>query len=236
MPMTRSEITQRADARRNREKLLVAAATSCSRPSGTDVSLDAVAKRAGVGIGTLYRHFPTRDALVEAAYRAEVDAPVRGRRGAARRAPARRRAGRVDGPLRRLRGGQEGHEGRAAVVVAGGSDLFAETRGQIVAAIAVAARRGRRGGHAARRRDRRGRLAGDGRRSGRSTTRSRSARLLRLLMDGLRHTAGLMTRRPDHRLGDEGGPHPGALQRPGLDLRAQARRHPLHRDPRRRRR
>ena len=41
--------------------------------------------------------------------------------------------------------------------------------------------------------------------------------------------------RPHHRLGDEGGAHPGALQRPGLDLRAQARRHPLHRDPRRRR-
>ena len=65
------ETSKRADARRNREKLLVAAGELFATV-GTDVSLDAVAKRAGVGIGTLYRHFPTRDALVEAAYRAEV--------------------------------------------------------------------------------------------------------------------------------------------------------------------
>jgi AcrR family transcriptional regulator len=61
----------RADARRNREHLLVAA-TELFAETGTDVSLEAVAKRAGVGIGTLYRHFPTRDALVEAAYSNEV--------------------------------------------------------------------------------------------------------------------------------------------------------------------
>jgi len=59
----------RADAARNREKLLHAAAEVL--PSGG--SFEAVAKRAGVGIGTLYRHFPTREALVEATYRAEVD-------------------------------------------------------------------------------------------------------------------------------------------------------------------
>ena len=79
------------------------------------MSLDAVARRAGVGIGTLYRHFPTRDALVEAAYRSEV-AQLCGRgRRAARDAPARRRAGRVDGPLRRLRGGQA-RDARGAAV------------------------------------------------------------------------------------------------------------------------
>jgi AcrR family transcriptional regulator len=39
---------------------------------GADVSLDEIARRAGVGIGTLYRHFPTRDAIVEAVYRREV--------------------------------------------------------------------------------------------------------------------------------------------------------------------
>jgi AcrR family transcriptional regulator len=62
----------RADARRNREKLL-AAAVAAFADSGTDASLEAIARRAGVGIGTLYRHFPTRDALVEAAYRNEVE-------------------------------------------------------------------------------------------------------------------------------------------------------------------
>jgi AcrR family transcriptional regulator len=63
----------RADARRNREKLL-AAATEAFAEQGEDVALEAVAARAGVGIGTLYRHFPSRDALVVAAYRNEVDA------------------------------------------------------------------------------------------------------------------------------------------------------------------
>jgi AcrR family transcriptional regulator len=61
----------RADAQRNRERLLDAAVRAFSH-DGTDVTLDAIAKDAGVGIGTLYRHFPTREALVEAAYRNEL--------------------------------------------------------------------------------------------------------------------------------------------------------------------
>jgi hypothetical protein len=55
----------RADARRNRERLLQAAKT-VFRAGGPEASLEAVARRAGVGIGTLYRHFPTREALFEA--------------------------------------------------------------------------------------------------------------------------------------------------------------------------
>ena len=70
--MTTIDKTMRADARRNREKLLKAAAALFAA-EGTDVSLEAVAKRAGVGIGTLYRHFPTRDALIAETYRNEVD-------------------------------------------------------------------------------------------------------------------------------------------------------------------
>jgi AcrR family transcriptional regulator len=61
----------RADAVRNRERVLEAAKTVFSA-GGPDASLEAVAKRAGVGIGTLYRHFPTREALFEAVYRREV--------------------------------------------------------------------------------------------------------------------------------------------------------------------
>ena len=61
----------RADAQRNRERLLDAAVRAFSH-EGADVTLDAIAKDAGVGIGTLYRHFPTREALVEAAYRNEL--------------------------------------------------------------------------------------------------------------------------------------------------------------------
>ncbi|MCK2237622.1 MULTISPECIES: TetR/AcrR family transcriptional regulator [unclassified Crossiella] len=61
----------RADAQRNREKLLKCAVRLFSE-RGPEVALDAVAKEAGVGIGTLYRHFPTREALIEAAYRNEL--------------------------------------------------------------------------------------------------------------------------------------------------------------------
>jgi AcrR family transcriptional regulator len=62
----------RADARRNREKLLAVAVEMLSH-TDSEVPLEAMAKRAGVGIGTLYRHFPTRADLVEAVYRQEVD-------------------------------------------------------------------------------------------------------------------------------------------------------------------
>jgi AcrR family transcriptional regulator len=61
----------RADAERNRDRLLLAAKSAFSR-DGAGVSLDEIARSAGVGIGTLYRHFPTREAIVEAVYRREV--------------------------------------------------------------------------------------------------------------------------------------------------------------------
>ena len=61
----------RADARRNREGLLEAAKTAFAEV-GAEASLEEIARRAGLGIGTLYRHFPTRDAVVEAVYRREV--------------------------------------------------------------------------------------------------------------------------------------------------------------------
>jgi AcrR family transcriptional regulator len=61
----------RADAVRNRERVLEAAKAVFSA-GGPDASLEAVARTAGVGIGTLYRHFPTREALFEAVYRREV--------------------------------------------------------------------------------------------------------------------------------------------------------------------
>jgi AcrR family transcriptional regulator len=61
----------RADAQRNRERLVDVAKLAFAE-AGPDVSLDEIARRAGVGIGTLYRHFPTRDAVVEAVYRREV--------------------------------------------------------------------------------------------------------------------------------------------------------------------
>jgi AcrR family transcriptional regulator len=63
--------SMRSDAARNRDRLLVVAAKQFA--AGNAVSLEAIAAEAGVGIGTLYRHFPTREALVEAVYRSELD-------------------------------------------------------------------------------------------------------------------------------------------------------------------
>ena len=62
----------RADARRNRDRLLEVAVQAFST-DGPDVPLESIARTAGVGIGTLYRHFPSREALVEAVYRSELE-------------------------------------------------------------------------------------------------------------------------------------------------------------------
>src|SRR6266566_6326597 len=62
----------RTDAQRNRERILEVAKEAFTR-SGASTSLDDIAKQAGVGAGTLYRHFPTRDELLEAVYRTEVE-------------------------------------------------------------------------------------------------------------------------------------------------------------------
>lgn len=62
----------RADAQRNRERILEVAKPAFAR-HGADASLDEIARQAAVGPGTLYRHFPNRDALIEAVYRTEVE-------------------------------------------------------------------------------------------------------------------------------------------------------------------
>ena len=61
----------RLDAQRNRERILEVAKDAFTR-RGAEARLDDIAKEAGVGPGTLYRHFPTRDALIEAVYHTEV--------------------------------------------------------------------------------------------------------------------------------------------------------------------
>jgi AcrR family transcriptional regulator len=62
----------RADAQRNRERILEVAKRAFTR-SGASASLDDIAKEAGVGPGTLYRHFPTREELLQAVYRSEME-------------------------------------------------------------------------------------------------------------------------------------------------------------------
>ena len=82
----------RSDAQRNRERILEVSKEAFTR-SGANASLDDIAKQAGVGPGTLYRHFPTRDALLEAVYRSEVE----------KLAAAERKFGETMPPLEALR-------------------------------------------------------------------------------------------------------------------------------------
>jgi AcrR family transcriptional regulator len=75
MPAKKQKVVPRkprTDAQRNRERILEVAKQAFTR-SGANASLDDIAKEAVVGAGTLYRHFPTRDALIEAVYRTEVE-------------------------------------------------------------------------------------------------------------------------------------------------------------------
>ena len=75
MPVKRKQANVRklrSDAQRNRERILEVAREAFSR-SGANASLDDIARAAGVGPGTLYRHFPTREELLEAVYRSEME-------------------------------------------------------------------------------------------------------------------------------------------------------------------
>jgi AcrR family transcriptional regulator len=69
----RASRPMRADAQRNYARLLEAAGAAFVSRGADDASLEEIARRAGVGIGTLYRHFPTRQALLEAVYRDQVE-------------------------------------------------------------------------------------------------------------------------------------------------------------------
>jgi AcrR family transcriptional regulator len=82
----------RADAQRNRERILEVAKDAFTQSNG-NINLDDVAKQAGLGPGTLYRHFPTREALLEAVYRTEVE----------RLAAAERRFAETMSPIEALR-------------------------------------------------------------------------------------------------------------------------------------
>lgn len=124
----------RADAQRNRDKLLTAA-TEAFAAEGEDVALETIAARAGVGIGTLYRHFPNRDALIVAAYEHEVDALCAAAADLIRAQPAdaalRAWAERFAAYMATKRG--MGNALRSAV--ASDSPLFAATRERILDAL-----------------------------------------------------------------------------------------------------
>ena len=126
----------RADAVRNRERVLEAAKVVFSA-GGPDASLEAVARRAGVGIGTLYRHFPTREALFEAVYRREVQQLVELAEA------LKSEASPVDALRRWLRSNVElvatkkGMAAALSLAVHGSSELYAHTFERLAKAVGV---------------------------------------------------------------------------------------------------
>jgi AcrR family transcriptional regulator len=182
--------TLRADARRNREQLLASAAELFAE-RGAAVSLEAVARHAGVGIGTLYRHFPTRDALVSATYRNEV-----AQLGAAAgelletHAPAEALAAWMDRFVA-YAATKRGMSEALQSVVASESDLFRGTRDEILQALGTLLAAGVRDGSLRSDVDAEDVLRGT---SGIWVAtqdpdwRERADRLVRLIVDGLRAT------------------------------------------------
>jgi AcrR family transcriptional regulator len=187
---TEPERPLRADAQRNRDRLLASAVRAFSQ-EGPNVTLDAIAKEAGVGIGTLYRHFPTREALIEAAYRNELarlcDAAAQLGESLPADAALREWMDRFLDYMRTKRGMADA----LRVVIASGADPFTESRARMVAAAAelLAA-----GAAAATIRDDvqpedvMASLSGISLAAGAPEQQQQAERLLDLLMDGLRRT------------------------------------------------
>lgn len=126
----------RADARRNRDKLLIAALELFTE-KGPDVSLDAVAKRAGVGVGTLYRHFPTRDALIEGTYLNELDRLHDGAAELLAEHPADEALALWMDLFVEYAQTKRGMAGALQAVVASGGDPYRQSRAKISAAVAT---------------------------------------------------------------------------------------------------
>ncbi|AZO12905.1 MULTISPECIES: TetR/AcrR family transcriptional regulator [unclassified Mesorhizobium] len=182
----------RADARRNRDTLVEVAAQAFAE-HGVDASLQEIAKRAGVGIGTLYRHFPTREHLVEVVYRREVEGLCQAADELARSHPADIA---LELWMQRFVDYIATKRGLATslrLLLTTNATLFSDTSGRVSGALkglierAAAAGRIRADIDAS---DVLHALGGIYSAPNTSDWRERSGRLVRLLMDGLRFGAG----------------------------------------------
>jgi AcrR family transcriptional regulator len=181
----------RADAQRNRDQLLKVAVRAFSQ-KGPDVTLESIASDAGVGIGTLYRHFPTREALIEAAYRNELARLCAGVPEVLRTMPAdvalRTWMDRFIDYLATKRGMAEA----LRMVIASGGNPHAQTRESLVEAISSLLKAGADQGAIRRDIDPADVMIGISGVSlvaGAPEQREQAGRLLDLLVEGLRYRA-----------------------------------------------
>jgi AcrR family transcriptional regulator len=124
----------RADARRNRDRLIATARVRFAE-DGTDVSLADIARAAGVGVGTVYRHFPTHGDLVEAVYRDEVDRLRERGEELLRDLPPEEALAAWIEAFADFSATKRGLKDALKAVVASGSDVTAHARGQILATL-----------------------------------------------------------------------------------------------------
>jgi AcrR family transcriptional regulator len=126
----------RADAQRNRDKILYAASDLFAQ-AGTDVALERIAAHAGVGIATLYRNFPTRDALVEAAYRSEVAQIAAAATDLLAEHPPDMALERWMERYVDYAATKRGMSDALRAIIESGNDIYADTRGQLQDAFAT---------------------------------------------------------------------------------------------------
>ena len=189
--MTGAERPMRADAQRNREQLLVAAVAAFSR-AGPEVTLESIARDAGVGIGTLYRHFPSREALVDTAYRSELARLCDS-------VPGLLDAMTADKALRtwmdlflEYMTTKRGMSDALRMVIASGGNPFAESRARLLAAFTALMQAGAADGTLRADLDPgdvMASISGVSLAVGEPAQREQAGRMLDLLMDGLRYGA-----------------------------------------------
>jgi AcrR family transcriptional regulator len=181
----------RADAARNRDRLLDAAVRAFSH-DGPDVTLDAIAKDAGVGIGTLYRHFPTREALVEATYRNELTRLCDAVTDLLRTMPPDEATRTWMDRFVDYMTTKRGMADALRAVIASGGNPYAQSRDRLTAAITTLLHAGAAAGtirEDIEPGDVLASLSGVSLAAGEPAQRDQAGRLLDLLMDGLRYRA-----------------------------------------------
>ena len=182
----------RADAQRNRDQLLAAAVAAFSREDASEVTLESVAKAARVGIGTLYRHFPSREALVDAAYRSELARLCDSVPGLLAAMPADQAMRTWMDLFIEYMTTKKGMSDALRMVIASGGNPFAESRSRLLTAVSALLAAGAADGTLRADLDPADLLAsmsGISLAAGSPDQREQAGRLLDLLMDGLRYGA-----------------------------------------------